>query len=1324
MKITQLKQTLASTLLVLLLLCTSNAQGQTLIWSDEFNSSQLDQSIWTYAIGDGCDLGICGWGNQELQTYTNSNTSIENGRLVITARRETVNGKQFTSARLLTKDKVSVKYGRVEASIRLPDMNNGLWPAFWMLGDGNRWPYTGEIDIMEAGFSATTTNTNAVAKANVFWRAEDAGVTGNLQFGNEDDFKYDAPAEAGKQLNEDFFVYRIDWTPTSLSAFVLETDANGDPIESTAYEVFSIDNAPTFESEFFSGDNFYILLNLAVGGWLPFTEPENNPGNVTALPNPGSEADMLIEYVRVYDIGGVGQVTLGNVEEELLSANGFGIFSDATTIANQLNFGVDAELFLWEDAAAPEIQLNTVSSPYGSEAYEITFPANQWAGMTLNSSDILNLSNYANGSLRFKMNTSSQEPFNISVESTAGGAGIAFTTGEEKFGLVRDGQWHDVEIPIELLVTNFKGVQAPFTIGNVENSNPTTASTFLIDEIHFSSQPASGFSKYVPAAGNYGLYTNSSVADEFTLGTDGDVFVWNQTLLEGPTEVYNGQTALSYVTNNLGWFGLGFTAEQLHDLSAFENGSLHLALKSGSNETLNLSVNIGLAVGTVVLEAGSNPYGFARDGQWHELTIPLSDFDGVNLSGVETLFSINGTGNISDLAIADLYFEYNGQQPQLTSIQVSPGSASIPEGSTQQYTAQAFDQNSEPMSAHFNWSATGGTINSNGLFSGTTTGNFTVTAASGGVQNSASISVMPIFSGTSLPGIVEVEDYNEGGYFDTSTGNSGGAYRTDDVDIEATGDASGAFNVGWTDAGEWLEYNINAGASSGVYDLSVRTASPSGAGQLHIEIDGVDVTGPINTPNTGSWQSYTTVTVEDIAISSSNHVMRLVIDAAGFNINFIEATEATGQQPVLTSIVVSPGSASINEGQTQQFSAQGFDQNNNPISTTFTWTATGGSINSSGLYSGTSAGNFTITATSGSVNGTANITVTAVSTGIAIPGIVEAEDFNTGGQNVGYYDTSGGNTGGAFRTSEDVDIEATGDSQGAYNVGWTEAGEWLEYDINASASNFDISVRVASANGNGSMRVEVDGNDVTGSIPVPNTGGWQVYQTLTVEDVAISPGNHTLRVYFISAGINLNYLEFVENTSSSSGCSQSGPNGDYSVSISEDSTNPTLTFEPGYTGVGNPTTLLYYGTSPSGPYPGYGVTPNTPFQINASNGQTVYFYYTYSVPEGGERNSAASPHSFVVGNCGGSSRFGENEVSENAPFMMYPNPVTSELSVQFDQPYKQIELIDITGKSLQVIDIAGKENLTLDVDQLKTGHYLIKLIGENSSRTERFFKLK
>ncbi|MEQ9306213.1 MAG: carbohydrate-binding protein, partial [Marinoscillum sp.] len=720
----------------------------------------------------------------------------------------------------------------------------------------------------------------------------------------------------------------------------------------------------------------------------------------------------------------------------------------------------------------------------------------------------------------------------------------------------------------------------------------------------------------------------------------------------------------------VGWIGAGEWLE--YTVNATQAGQYDLTIRFASDNA-----------------SGGGPFWLERDGVQISPTINVPStggwgtyqdqlVEGVSLIAGEQVIRVAFGG--AGFNLGRMTFEYTGNNnPVLTTITVSPASATITEGNTQQFTAQGFDQNGDPMSTSFNWSATGGSIDGNGLFSGSATGNFTVTASSGGVQGTASIAVNPVFSGITLPGKVEAEDYNEGGYYDTSAGNSGTAYRNDNVDIEPTGDTGGGYNVGWTAVGEWLEYDINATASSGLYDISVRTASPSGAGQLHIEIDGVDVTGSIATPNTGGWQNYVTTTIEDVAISTGNHVLRIAVDAAGFNINYVEGTEADAQQPVLTSITVSPGSASIDQGQTQQFSAQGYDQNGNPMTTTVNWTASAGSINSSGLYTGSTTGNHTVTATSGSVNGNANVTVNRVTTGIAIPGRVEAEDFNSGGQNVGYYDTSSGNTGGAFRTSEDVDIEGTGDSEGTYNVGWTAAGEWLEYDINATASDFDISMRVASAPGGGSLRVEIDGSDVTGPIAVPATGGWQAYQSITVENIAITPGNHTMRIHFIAAGINLNYVDFTENTSTPTGCNQTAANGDYTVAISSDSSNPTLTFEPGYAGIGNPTTLLYYGTSPTGPYPGYGVSPNTPFQLNASSGQTIYFYYTYSVPEGGERNTSANKHSFVVGNCGSGSRIASNDVISSAELSInvFPNPTSESLFINLGETsFNTLKLVD------------------------------------------------
>ena len=148
---------------VLFLTGTSNAE--TVIWSEEFNSdSALACSVWSYDTGDGCAQGICGWGNNEFQEYTSdpANVRVEGGHLVITALRQTVNGPNdpgadvynFTSGRIKTKERLTLQYGTVEARIQLPDLADGLWPAFWTLGsdiDTVGWPACGEVDIFEMG---------------------------------------------------------------------------------------------------------------------------------------------------------------------------------------------------------------------------------------------------------------------------------------------------------------------------------------------------------------------------------------------------------------------------------------------------------------------------------------------------------------------------------------------------------------------------------------------------------------------------------------------------------------------------------------------------------------------------------------------------------------------------------------------------------------------------------------------------------------------------------------------------------------------------------------------------------------------------------------------------------------------------------------------------------------------------------------------------------------------------------------------------------------------------------------------------------------------
>ena len=115
-----------------------------LVWSDEFNGSKLDESVWNYNTGGG------GWGNNELQYYTTrlENIRLANGYLEIEARKETYENREYTSARIYSKGKKSFLYGKMEARIKFPG-GVGTWPAFWMMGESGGWPKCGEIDIME-----------------------------------------------------------------------------------------------------------------------------------------------------------------------------------------------------------------------------------------------------------------------------------------------------------------------------------------------------------------------------------------------------------------------------------------------------------------------------------------------------------------------------------------------------------------------------------------------------------------------------------------------------------------------------------------------------------------------------------------------------------------------------------------------------------------------------------------------------------------------------------------------------------------------------------------------------------------------------------------------------------------------------------------------------------------------------------------------------------------------------------------------------------------------------------------------------------------------
>ncbi|HSZ71929.1 MAG TPA: glycosyl hydrolase family 18 protein, partial [Cytophagaceae bacterium] len=147
-------------------------------------------------------------------------------------------------------------------------------------------------------------------------------------------------------------------------------------------------------------------------------------------------------------------------------------------------------------------------------------------------------------------------------------------------------------------------------------------------------------------------------------------------------------------------------------------------------------------------------------------------------------------------------------------------------------------------------------------------------------------------------------------------------------------------------------------------------------------------------------------------------------------------------------------------------------------------------------------------------------------TAAAIPGTIEAENYDLGGEGLAYHDADAVNQGGAYRT-DGVDVEACTDTGGGYDVGYIATGEWLKYTTNVTAAgNYDVSMRVAATAAGSMFHVTLDGTNITGTVNVPNTGGWQTWQTVTVKNVALTAGQKIMEIFMDAGPFNLNYVSF------------------------------------------------------------------------------------------------------------------------------------------------------------------------------------------------------
>ncbi len=247
--------------------CQVPVSSYKLVWSDEFEKTGTpDEQKWAYDLGDGCP-GVCQWGNNELQYYTSNqnNARVADGLLIIEARKESIAGYNYSSARLVTRGKGDFLYGKIDVKASLPK-GIGTWPAIWMLPTDRKyggWPASGEIDIMEhVGYEPDS------VYGTVHTRSFNHGIGTQKSKG-----LYLADAESA------FHIYSIEWDENQIRFLV----------DGKAY--FQFENDKTGFASWPFDQPFHVILNLAVGG---------NWGGSKGVDETIWPQKMYVDYVRVY----------------------------------------------------------------------------------------------------------------------------------------------------------------------------------------------------------------------------------------------------------------------------------------------------------------------------------------------------------------------------------------------------------------------------------------------------------------------------------------------------------------------------------------------------------------------------------------------------------------------------------------------------------------------------------------------------------------------------------------------------------------------------------------------------------------------------------------------------------------------------------------------------------------------------------------------------------------------------------------------------------------------------------------------------------------
>lgn len=1030
-----------------------------LIWEDNFNN--LNTNIWNIDVGDGCDQGLCGWGNQELQWYAENNISVQdipgeagNKGLVLEARNETISGKAFTSGKVQSSNKLAVQYGMIEIRMQVSNIETGLWPALWMLGTSTAdWPSKGEIDMMEMGQSAAAradagfpnAASNNYTGSNLIFYTDAACSEANPGCAASVAYQNDNAHLSATPLTNRFVTYRTYWTDTEIR-FTVED--NG--VEYDMYDApFMIDE----ESNEFQAP-FYLLMNLAVGG--NFTDALTNNQVTAPLP-----AKMIVDYVRVYELDGQGQVFSGNLTQP--ETGTFGVYTDNTPTHNSLEPGVSSDIYVWnQNSVSP----GTLAPFEGSNVIAWHYTPNEWFGGGIQTRQARDMSNFINGDLKFKIKIPANVAFRIGIADTYTNENwITFPANTTNYGLVRNGEWAEATIPVTDLVGGLIALQSiknHFNIVSVAGEEPTFSFDLAIDDVVWAGGGASsdndndGIDDSIDQCLNTPANANvdnlgCEIVDEIEL-TDlaGIVSAQFADADSPPAErmantfdssidtkylVFNASAWIQFKIDDAAYVANKYRLTSAND--APQRDPLNWSLQ-GSNDGNNWTTLDSRANEDFTTRKQTREFTFSNNAAFQYYRLNMSNNSGTILQlaeleilGLSTPINIDGDSD-GDGVLDSV--DICANTPNGTAVD-SVGCA-IPLDSDNDGVTDNIDQCANTPA--------GTAVDANGC---------TLVMSPEGLEQISDSSVTFYVNST--------------GWADVHYSLNGGGQQNLRM-LVANG--RNEFTVSGLTSGDVITYFFTYLQDNGsVIDSATQSHTISGDG----------------TNNSSGPEGYTLCASENTTCSFSGAAS--VAYGANDAFNYQNATNSIACN---NSTFGDPISGVAKSCYYQ--SIQVVDSDNDGVNDDVDQcpnTPAGTAVNTEGC----------------ALLVTQNV-------------VIQAEDYDA------FFDTDTGNTGGVYR-ADDVDIEATTDDNGGYNVGWTQAGEWLDYNVILGTGTYNVSTRVASDTGGGSYALTLYGNEFN-TDNVANTGGWQSFETHNLGQVTVTAeGAHILRLTTNTSGYNINWLK-------------------------------------------------------------------------------------------------------------------------------------------------------------------------------------------------------